>query len=55
MSDMIEEILEAAYPDWSTDGYGIDACLICPCGITIEQDGRCPNGHVSPLRQMGLI
>lgn len=40
---------------WETDGMGMDSLLICPCGITIEQDGRCPNGHVSPLITMGLI
>lgn len=40
---------------WETDGYGLDACLICPHGHTIEQDGRCPEGCVSPLREMGMI
>lgn len=54
MDDIIEEILED-FPDWETDGYGIDACLICPHGHTIEQDGQCPEGCVSPLRQLGLI
>ena len=29
--------------------------LICPCGNTIELDGKCPNGHISPLRQHGYI
>lgn len=29
--------------------------LICPCGHTIELDGKCPNGHVSPIREQGLI
>lgn len=29
--------------------------LICPCGSSIELDGECPNGHVSPLVKKGLI
>lgn len=53
---MFDDIIEELLPeDWSTDGYGIDSCLVCPCGITIEQDGRCPNGHISPLRGLGLV
>lgn len=42
---------------WSLDdeAMGLDACLVCPCGTVIEQDGTCPEGHVSPLRSMGLI
>lgn len=52
----IEEILdEYGYHGWSTDDFGIDSNLICPCGYTIEQDGTCPDGCVSPLREMGLI
>ena len=52
----MEDILNDLLPeDWDTDGYGLDSCLICPCGYTIEQDGRCPEGCVSPLRLMGLI
>lgn len=55
MSDM-DEILESILPeDWSTDGYGLDSCLICPHGHTIEQDGVCPDGCVSPLRTQGMI
>jgi len=48
----LEEILPEG---WETDGYGLDSCLICPHGHTIEQDGRCPDGCVSPLITMGLI
>jgi hypothetical protein len=40
------------YDDWSTDGLGV---LICPCGNRVEDDGQCPNGHVSPMRQEGFI
>ena len=54
--DEFEDILEELLPSgWSTDGYGIDSLLICPHGHTIEQDGRCPEGCVSPLISMGLI
>lgn len=56
MFDLDELLAENGFEEWSTDGFGpFDSCLICPCGITIEQDGRCPNGHLSPLRQLGLI
>ncbi len=51
--DFIEELLEGT--EWETDGFGLDACLICPHGHLIEQDGRCPEGCVSPLLTMGLI
>lgn len=40
---------------WSTDGYGSSANFICPCGDMIEQDGECPEGHMSPLVRLGLI
>lgn len=56
--DIMEEVLDsigATDAGWETDGYGLDALLICPCGHTIEQDGRCPDGCVSPLRAAGLI
>lgn len=29
--------------------------LRCPCGHKIEQDGKCPEGHKSPLLKLGLI
>lgn len=38
---------------WEIDAYG--DLLTCPCGYTIEIDGRCPSGCVSPLRELGLI
>lgn len=51
-----DEILIELLPEgWETDGFGFDSCLICPHGETIEQDGECPEGCVSPLREMGLI
>lgn len=37
--------------DWDS----MDDALICPCGDTIELDGECPEGHVSPLRLAGMI
>ena len=32
-----------------------DGMLLCPCGRRVEDDGECPDGHVSPLRQAGMI
>lgn len=49
---MKEDFLKAHAPEWGTDGLGT---LICPCGNRVEDDGKCPNGHISPLREMGLI
>ncbi len=52
---MLEELIADLFPDWETDGFGDSSNLICPHGHTIEQDGRCPEGCVSPLIQMGMI
>lgn len=52
--EMLMEVL-STFPGWETDGFGFDSCLICPCGDVIEQDGICPQGCVSPLREMGMI
>jgi len=41
---MKERFLEGT--DWTTDGMGV---LICPCGHRVEDDGRCPDGHESPI------
>ena len=51
----LQEVLDtlgAAQAGWEADG---DDLLVCPCGHVIELDGRCPRGHVSPLRSAGLI
>lgn len=54
--DFIEELLEKnGFEDWETDGFGLDSILICPHGERVEQDGRCPEGCVSPLRLLGMI
>lgn len=45
------EDIGAASEGWTYSG---DA-LSCPCGHTIEDDGRCPSGHVSPFRAAGLV
>lgn len=39
------------------DGWEVtaDGHLQCPCGWIIEDDGTCPDGHVSPLRQEGMV
>lgn len=50
---MIAELLPE---DWEYEGgYGLDGNLTCPHGHTIEQDGRCPEGCVSPLASLGFI
>lgn len=45
------EILGA--DDWEA-GY-LGDMLICPCGCEVELDGSCPEGHISPLREEGMI
>ena len=57
MDDMLTTIISMLPEGWSIDDekYGMDFNLICPHGHMIEQDGRCPDGHVSPLITMGLI
>lgn len=50
----LDELLPEGW-ERDADVYGLDFNLVCPCGHTIEQDGVCPNGHVSPLRTAGLI
>ena len=32
-----------------------DATLICPHDHTVELDGECPEGCVSPLREAGVV
>lgn len=41
------------FDEWTCDPDG--AVFYCPCGDAIEPDGQCPDGHVSPLRAMGMI
>ena len=38
--------------EWSIAPGGV---LVCPCGHRVEDDGQCPNGHVSPMREAGMI
>lgn len=56
---LLEQVLEdigATDAGWEVEGgFGDDDNLIAPDGCMIEQDGRCPHGHVSPLRAAGLI
>jgi len=51
-ADMKREFVRQADGDWDVDHAGV---IICPCGHRIEDDGECPNGHVSPMRSAGLI
>ena len=51
--DEMDEFLESIMPDgWEVQD---DVTLICPCGDPVEYDGQCSEGHVSPLRTMGMI
>jgi hypothetical protein len=53
MPEEAQELLEAlGYTDWEVID---DATLACPHGVTIEWDGQCPDGCVSPLRVLGMI
>ena len=52
---MLQEILDSIAPGWEAQDSFDDSALICPCGHVIEQDGKCPEGCVSPLRAMGMI
>lgn len=50
--------LDSVLPEgWDHDAeyYGLEFLLTCPCGYQIEQDGECPSGCVSPLKEKGLI
>lgn len=51
---LIKHVLETSdnYEEWTTNRYNQ---LICPCDNCIEIDGNCPNGHISPVRQEGMI
>jgi hypothetical protein len=56
MQEMLDELAGMLPDGWELDDtYGLDFTLVCPHGHTIEADGRCPSGCVSPLRGMGLI
>lgn len=52
MSEIAQEICDNTEPGWTVED---DSILICPCGHRIEWDGACPEGHVSPIRQAGMI
>jgi hypothetical protein len=55
--DILAQLLTLLPDGWTIDAevYGLDFLLICPHGFTIEQDGQCHQGCVSPLRELGLI
>jgi hypothetical protein len=50
MFDIAELFEDAGFEGWDGD---MDV-LVCPCGWTIEHDGQCPDGCVSPFL-LGLI
>jgi hypothetical protein len=43
---------ENGFDNWEVES---DVTLICPCGDTIEWDGTCSDGCVSPLIQLGVM
>ena len=49
---MKRQFIREHFPEWSVTRTGV---LECPCGSRVEDDGQCPEGHVSPLKQMGMI
>jgi hypothetical protein len=49
-TEMAAEILDGT--GWDVED---DTCLICPCGNTIEYDGRCPECGPSPFITLGMI
>jgi hypothetical protein len=44
-------------PEYRDDGWMENRMgdFTCPCGHNVEQDGKCPNGHKSPMLQAGMI
>lgn len=49
-------ILSVLPTGWEYErGFGSCGTLTCPHGHEIEQDGECPEGCVSPLREMGMV
>lgn len=49
-SDALRELLPEG---WDMSPWG--DTFICPDGHEIELDGECPDGHKSPLTELGLI
>ena len=47
-----KEAAERVAGDWTLSHDGL---FVCPCGRRVEDDGQCPDGHTSPMRQLGLI
>ena len=52
MDEQYAEILQQL---GATDWDYAEGFLICPCGDQIEDDGRCPEGCVSPFVEAGII
>ena len=48
----MREKLAEMYDGWSVSA---DQMSLCPCGRLVEDDGSCPDGHESPMRQEGMI
>ncbi len=58
MFEDLFDFMQSLLPDgWelSEPDMGIESLLEAPDGCVIEQDGTCPHGYVSPLRELGLV
>jgi len=51
--DWYQFLVDNGFDDWDVDPDG--AVFYCPHGTAIEPDGRCPEGHSSPLLSLGMI
>ena len=54
MEQMLQELAEQFGWDYET-GYGTSGLFICPCGNSIERDGRCGECGPSPALRAGLM
>jgi hypothetical protein len=52
--EMLEDTLPGSWTIYDPQ-MGSSCLLLCPHGFTVEQDGRCPEGCVSPLVDLGII
>ena len=58
MDEALVEMLDGLLPpDWEHNAgrYGTCFTLTCPHGHEVEQDGECPDGCQSPMRELGFV
>lgn len=54
LTALLDDVLPEGWTH-DADDAGWSFILTCPHGHRVEQDGRCPEGCRSPLRDAGLI